>query len=79
MGVPRWVRFTVERIPIPKISVAKQRPFERLLESILAAKEPDPSADTVEMERQIDRLVYDLYGLSEEEIGAVEFSLTAGR
>ena len=26
MGVPRWVRFTVERIPIPKITAEGQRP-----------------------------------------------------
>ena len=69
----------IERLPIPKISVAKQRPFERLVESILAAKESDPSADTVEMERRIDRLVYELYGLSEEEVGAVEGSLSRYR
>ena len=65
----------IERLPIPKISVAEQRPFERLVESILAAKDSVQSADTRELENEIDRLVYELYGLSEEEVGAVEGKL----
>ena len=51
---------------------AKQRPFIRLVDSILEAKDADPLADTDEMEAEIDRLVYGLYGLTEEEIVAVE-------
>ena len=72
MGVTRWVRFTVERLPIPKITAAEQHPFVSLVDSILAPKATDPSADTGEQEREIDRLVYELYGLSSEEIAAVE-------
>ena len=72
MGVPRWVRFTVERLPIPKISAAMQRPFNRLVDSILSAKSADPTADTSEQEAEIDRLVYELYGLTVEETVAVE-------
>lgn len=34
---------------------------------ILAAKQSNPSADTTALESQIDELVYDLYGLTEEE------------
>ena len=67
MGVARWKRFTVERIPIPKLSAAKQRPFVRLVDRILEAKAADPEVDTGELEREIDRLVYELYGLTEEE------------
>ena len=72
MGTTRWVVFTVETIPIPKISVAEQRPFIRLVDRILAAKADDPEADIGEQEAEIDRLVYRLYGLTEEEIEAVE-------
>ena len=71
MGVARWKPFTVERIPIPKLSAAKQRPFVRLVDRILEAKASNPDADTGELEREIDRLVYDLYGLTEEETAAV--------
>ena len=72
MGTLRWKKVYVEPIPIPKISPAKQRPFIRLLDRILKAKAADPSADTAEQEAEIDRLVYGLYGLTEEEVRAVE-------
>ena len=72
MGVPRWKKFAVERLPIPQISAAKQRPFIRLVDRILEAKDADPKADTDEMEAEIDRLVYGLYGLTEGEINAVK-------
>ena len=73
MGMlPRWKKNTVEAIPVPNISAVEQRPFIQLVESILAAKDADPDADITEEEREIDRLVYALYGLTEEEIAAVE-------
>ena len=75
MGVTRWIGFTVETIPIPKLSAAKQRPFVRLVDEILAAKAADPNADTRHLEREIDRLVYELYGLTGEEDTAIERSL----
>ena len=75
MGVTRWIGYTVERIPIPKLSAAKQRPFVRLVERILAEKATDAQADTGELEWDIDRLVYDLCGLTDEEDTVVERSL----
>ncbi len=59
-------------LPIPRITAAEQRPFIRLVERILSAKDVDPDADTGELEAEIDRLVYALYGLTAEEIAAVE-------
>ena len=59
-------------LPIPKITTAEQRPFMRLVDSILSAKDADPSADTSELEAEIDRLCYHLYGLTDEEIAVVE-------
>ena len=72
VGLTQWKKFAVERLPIPQISPAKQRPFIRLVDSILEAKDADPLADADEMEVEIDRLVYGLYGLTDEEIAAVE-------
>ena len=71
MGVARWKRFTVERIPIPKLTAAKQRPYVRLMDRTLEAKDADPDADTSDLEDQIDWLVYDLYGLTDDERSAV--------
>lgn len=43
-----------------------------LVDQILAAKKRDPEADTNALEQEIDSLVYELYGLTEEEIRIVE-------
>ncbi len=72
MGLMQWKKFAVERLSIPKISAAEQCPFICLVDRILTAKATDPSVGTGEQEAEIDRLVYALYGLTVEEIAAVE-------
>jgi len=42
------------------------------LTRIIVAKKADASADTSELEREIDELVYQLYGLTKEERKIVE-------
>lgn len=42
------------------------------VDQILSLKKDNPEADTTALERDIDFMVYDLYGLSEEEIKIVE-------
>ena len=64
-----------KELPIPKISVAEQRPFVRLVDAILEAKAADAEADTEGLEWRIDGLVYELYGLTEEEDTAIERAL----
>jgi len=56
-----------------KISDAQGK-FIGLVDSILAAKLSDPLADTSQLEREIDLLVYDLYNLNKDEILLVEKS-----
>jgi hypothetical protein len=46
-----------------------------LVEQILLAKQRDPMADTKSLEREIDCLVYKLYGLTPEEVAIVEESV----
>lgn len=72
LGLIQWERFSVERVPVPRIDSANRAIFVALVNRILSAKSDDHSADTTKWEREIDRLVYDLYGLTEEEIAAVE-------
>jgi tRNA1(Val) A37 N6-methylase TrmN6 len=57
-------------LPIPKIPETEQQPFIELVDKILADKKA--GNDTSAMEREIDVLVYGLYGLSDEEILIVE-------
>ena len=40
--------------------------------NILQQKQQDPTADTSALEAEIDRMVYNLYGLTEEEREIVE-------
>lgn len=63
---------SVRQIPIPKIAKEEQRNFILLVDQILAAKKSDSNADTTILEAEIDRLVYQLYGLTESEIKIVE-------
>ena len=49
-----------------------QAPIVALVDRILAAKQRDARADTRELDQEIDRHVYALYGLTPEEIKIVE-------
>lgn len=62
----------LRKIPIPVISIKQQQPIISLVDKILAAKEVSPDADTSAEESKIDTLVYELYGLTEDEIKIVE-------
>ena len=61
-----------KKLPIPIASKDKQQPIISLVDQILAVKRTNSSADTSALERDIDRLVYGLYGLTEEEIAVIE-------
>jgi len=39
---------------------------------VLSQKQQNPSADTTDLENQIDPLVYQLYNLTDEEIKLIE-------
>ena len=61
-----------KNLPIANISSDLQQPFIEKVDQILTLKQADASADTSVLEREIDLMVYELYGLSAEEIGVVE-------
>jgi len=65
--------------PIKKNGIDQQKPFIALVDKILAITQdadyldnPAKQAKVKEYEQQIDQMVYDLYGLTEEEIRIVE-------
>ena len=66
---------SVKVIPIPEASKSQQEEFESIVKNILSFKNVVPAADTSDLEHQIDKLVYDLYGLTEEEIVVIEKSI----
>ena len=64
----------LSQIPIKGCSSVVQETIIKLVDKILSAKRSNPSADTSALEYEIDRLVYQLYGLTDEEIKIVEQS-----
>jgi hypothetical protein len=60
-------------LPLPKIEFSNNALGEKV-DQILSLKKDNPAADTSALEREIDFMVYELYGLSEEEIKIVEES-----
>ena len=65
-------REPLSEIPIKKASDTEQNSIIAIVDKILAAKEKDPQADTSKLEREIDEKVYELYGLTDEEVKVVE-------
>jgi type I restriction-modification system DNA methylase subunit len=62
----------LRKLPIPKAGKDQQQPIIKLVARILAAKQRDAGADVSALEREIDQLVYALYGLTPDEIKIVE-------
>jgi len=65
---------SIENFPIPEISKTNQKPFIKTVDKILSLKKANPQADTLVLEKEIDAMVYQLYGLTNEEIKIVEGS-----
>ena len=68
----------LSEVPINKISHEAQKPFVDLIDKILSITLDDnynckkPSKDQKKLEHETDRLVYQLYDLTDEEIAIVE-------
>lgn len=79
MGVNRWINHFVKRFPIPQIPSTQQAPIANGVSQILrltrdSGYPDDPGAQTqvAEIEHELNALVYELYGLTEDEIAIVE-------
>ncbi|OOP82608.1 class I SAM-dependent DNA methyltransferase [Helicobacter pylori] len=71
----RYKKAFIERLPIPQITEKNQELADKITdcaERILKAKAKDPKANTQELEKEIDALVYQLYNLTHEEIKTIE-------
>ena len=64
--------YEVENIPIPKIPKDIQSELTEKVSYILSAKQKDNYSKTLDVEQEIDQLVYKLYNLTPEEIAIVE-------
>ena len=63
---------TIEQLPFVKADDATQGVISSNAKKIIELKKNNPNADTSALEREIDRLVYELYGLTEGEIVVIE-------
>lgn len=67
MGTVRWYKGTVELLPVVKPDVEHEKMVEKRVDAVLSEKKANPAADTGKLEREIDDIVFDLYGLTKEE------------
>jgi len=70
-------KYKFEQLPILPLTPQNQpiaNQIITLVDQILSAKKQNPEADTTHLEKEIDQLVYQLYGLSKGEIKIIEES-----
>lgn len=63
---------SVRELPVYNATEQEAINLSELVTKILTAKKSDPNIDTTALEKEIDQSVYDLYGLTDEEIRIVE-------
>jgi adenine-specific DNA-methyltransferase len=69
---PKIILEDLRTFPIKKGSNTMQKSIVNLVEQILLTKTSDSNAEAIALETEIDQLVYELYGLTEEEIRIIE-------
>jgi hypothetical protein len=62
----------IKQIPIPNLTDTQDACVTEIVNKILEIKRQNPNADTSSLEKEIDQIVYQLYGLTDEEIGIIE-------
>jgi len=69
---PKIILKDLRNFPIKRPSTEEQKAFIKIVEKIILLKKENSDADTTGLESEIDKLVYELYDLTEEEIAIVE-------
>ena len=67
-----YLRFFTEYMKSCPIPYGLEK-LEPIVEKILEIKKFNPASDTSELELEIDRLVFEMFNLTEEEIELIEF------
>ena len=78
-GKMQGTNYQIDKQPLLALPLISPPPnaqaaIEMLVDRILTAKAADPYADTAALEKEIDKRVYALYNLTEEDIAIVEAS-----
>lgn len=69
---PRLKKEQLVEIPIPIVETQRQHDIITIVDKILNKKQNNYVADTTELETDIDKIVYKLYGLTNEEIAMID-------
>ena len=62
------------KFPIPQVAQSEKSKLIALVEEIIKAKEANQNADTADLEDRANSLIYQFYGLAEDEIKIIEQS-----
>lgn len=65
-------KYQLEVIPVPKISFEIQSSIVQIVDSILSIKRNDPEANTTDFESKLDRMIYEIYDLTNSEVRMVD-------
>lgn len=65
----------LRKLPIPNITLESQKQIEKFVDEILNIKENNLNKTTVQLERQVDVIVYHLYNLTYEEAKVIDPAL----
>jgi len=71
-GVFEYFENGIGKLPIPVISKSKQQPFVEMANKIIDMKKFDSLSDVTSYMKKIDEMVYELYGLTKDEIRIIE-------
>ena len=75
MGTMQWRKHAVENIPITdfvQVSNPVRNKLTDLVEKRISLKMPEHSAEALNLEKEIDKVVYAIYSLSPEDIELIE-------
>ena len=75
-SLARWfAQHSSKPMPVPKVSAEDERRVTLIVDEIIEAKSADPEADTWFLEVQIDYVVHEIYGLTDDETTIIYRSL----
>lgn len=72
---PKILVNDVRKLPIKSADDSIQKRISKLVSEVITKKNGNPENDTSLLEAEIDKIVYELYGLTEDEIKIVEESI----
>ena len=75
MGLPRWKKYMVETIPVPRPTDEEEGRIVGLVERLIETtrdRDESGSEEVARIENELDQVVYQLYELAEDEVATIE-------